>query len=229
VGRPTGHQTNVQRWEQGEKVKVLKMLGLAVIAAAALMVLVGTGTASATVLCKVAVNTTTGVCAERYPKETELAAELNNGATEPMELETEFMTIKCEASTLSGKTENEGNSTTTVKVALASVTFSKCNCTVAVLKTGIFEIHWISGTDNGTLTSSGTEITVNCSTVFGLVHCIYVTNNTDLGTLTGGSNAVMTDVASLPRVTTNALCANLANLKSKYKTTKPSSLFVASS
>jgi hypothetical protein len=226
-----GNKPNAKRWKQGDRMKYVKMLGLAAVAAAALMAFVGASTASATVLCKVAVNTTTGVCPtspanEKYPKETEIAAELNNGATEPAELETEFLTIKCEASTVSGKTENEGSSTTTVKGPISTLTFTKCNCPVTVLKPGSLEIHWISGTDNGTVTSSNAEVTVNCSTIFGTVHCIYVTNSTDLGTLTGGTTATLTANASIPRVTTNALCANLALWKAKYKVTKPDSLFV---
>jgi hypothetical protein len=46
-------------------MKHLKMLGLAALAAAALTALIGAGTASATVLCKNNLNTTT--CSEKYP------------------------------------------------------------------------------------------------------------------------------------------------------------------
>lgn len=92
------------------------------------------------------------------------------------------------------------------------------------------EIHYISGTDNGTVTWNETEFTTTCSTVFGNVHCIYVTENTDVGTLTGGTISAPAKIdiesAKIPRLTTNGLCAESANLYATYEFSTLKSLFV---
>jgi hypothetical protein len=225
----------MRRWLRRKHMKYVKMLGLAAVAAAALMAFVGASTASATVLCKNNSNTTT--CSEKYGVGTEIHAVLDAGNV--AKLTTSFKNIECTESTVAGKIENAGSSTTTVSgnitvtepepgKTVPELTFGGCNCTVAVLKAGSLEIHQIAGTDNGTLTSSNAEVTASCSTIFGTVHCIYATNATDLGTLTGGNPATL-DIESqnIPRLTTNALCDESANWDAKYEVTSPKPLFVA--
>ena len=221
-------------------MKYVKMLGLAAVAAAALMAIVGSSTASATVLC--AAEPTNGnpatkgtVCPTNfaYIAGTEIHAVLDPG-TGPAKLTTAFKNIECEESTVSGSTENEGSAAETVKGKVATLTFGKCNCEVKVLeeggkqKAGTLEVHWIPDTFNGTLTSNGAEVTANCSTIFGTVHCIYVTENTDLGTLTGGNPATMDiESANIPRLSTSGLCAETAKWDAKYEVTSPKPLYVA--
>jgi hypothetical protein len=203
-------------------MKYVKMLGIAVGVAAVLMALGGAGTASATVLCKN--NESTSSCNENYPSGTEFKSSLSTG-TKTI-LKTEFKTVECSKSTVSGKTETGGSATETVKGPLEALTFEECNCEVKVLKKGTLEIHWISGGTNGTVTETGAEVTVNCSTIFGNVHCIYVTENTDLGTLTGGNPASLDVNASIPRLTTNALCTPTATWEASYEVTAPKPLYV---
>ena len=211
-------------------MKYLKMLGLAAVAAAALMAFVGGSTASATVLCKTTPTKpqtpegTTCPPNQAYPAGTKIHA-VNEEHTV---LTTEFLNVTCTESTVEGETENEGSATETVKGPITVLTFNGCNCTVNVLKRGSLEVHWIEGTHNGTLKSSGAEVTVECSTIFGKVHCIYTTNATDLGTLTGGKTATM-DISSagIPRVTTSALCDPTSNWDAKYNITTPDELYVA--
>ena len=209
-------------------MKYVKMLGLAAIAAAALMAFVGASTASATVLCKTpGTGTPTGTTCPAswaYPAGTKITAE-NSGV---VKLDTTFKTVECNKSTLSGETSNEGSATETVTgpEAGASLTFTECNCTVNVLKPGTLETHWISGSHNGTLTGNNSEVTVSCSTIFGNVHCIYVTENDDLGELTGGAPAIFHSKATISRKPTNGLCSEESTWTATYTITSPNPLYV---
>jgi hypothetical protein len=212
-------------------MKYVKMLVLAVAAAAALAAFIGGSTASATVLCsEQGTGSPTGTTCpanRAYVAGTEIHA-VNEGISKTT---TSFMNVECEEATLSGKTQNEGSATETVKFIVEVLTFAKCNCEVKVLKAGTLEIHWIEGSHNGTVTSNDLEETWLCSTVFGSVHCIYRTTNTDLGTLTGsattGQTATMDiESAGIPRVITSSLCPDTENWDVKYKITTPDALNV---
>jgi hypothetical protein len=208
---------------QGGSMKHLKSLCLIAVAVAGLMALVGSSMASATVLCKNNLNTSS--CSERYPVGTEFKTTLVGTAT----LTTSFKNVSCEEASGNGKLETEGSGTSTPG-GIGTGTYSKCGCEVKVLKTGRIEVHHITGTDNGTVTFSGTEVTTNCSTIFGNVHCIYVTNSTDVGALESGNPAsVKINSADIPRASTNALCDETANLDATFEITAPKPLYVAAS
>lgn len=206
-------------------MKYVKMLGLAAVAAAALMAFVGGSTASATVLCKN--NTSTLACTEPYGTGTEITSHLveKTKAT----LVTAFKTVECSKSTVNGKVENAGGSAATVGGKISALTFEECNCEVKVLKNGSLEIHSIASTDNGTATGNGSEVTVQCNgTLFGNVHCIYTTENTDLGTLVGGAPAKLeVKEAEIPRLKTDSLCSEKAKWTANYEVTTPNPLYVA--
>jgi hypothetical protein len=207
-------------------MKYIKMLGLAAVAAAALMAFVGASTASATQLTDGSGNVL-GVG-------TEIKAE-NEGK---VILDPPFGAIECSVSNVAGKVTNAGGSSTTVVGEIETLTFSSCNATVTVLKKGTLEIHTtFESTDgtshqktnsdgNGTLTSSGAEVTVQ---FFG-THCIFATNNTDLGTVTGsantGGNATLDISATIPRTggSSGVFCGSTAAWTGAYKVTAPSPL-----
>jgi len=197
-------------------MKYIKMLGLAAVAAAALMAFVGAGTASATQL--------TGAGGAVLGVGTEIKAE-NEGK---VILDPPFGAIECSVSNVAGSVTNAGSSTTTVSGSIATLTFSSCNATVTVLKKGTLEIHTQSGSanNNGTLTSSGAEVTVQ----FLGTHCIFSTNNTDLGTVTGsattGGNATLDISATIPRTggSSGAFCGSTAAWTGAYKVTSPATL-----
>ena len=200
-------------------MKYVKMLGLAAVAAMALMAFVGAGTASATTL--------TGVGGSILKSGSTITA-TNEGT---VTLTTSFKNIECTHSEVSGKTTNETGTAVEGKVEV--LTFDGvCNCEVKVLKKGTLSITWISGS-NGTLKSSGAEVTASCSSIFGNVHCIYATNGTDLGTLTGSGTTKSTatmDIASadIPRLPTSGLCDESANWDAKYEVNSPDELNVTS-
>jgi hypothetical protein len=208
-------------------MKYVKMLALAAVAAAALMAFVGANSASATVLCMNNLNTTT--CGAPFGVNEEIHAVLKAGTK--AKLVTSFKTIECEESTSKGTIGNAGGKEATVSGPIESLTWGKCNCEVVkTVKGGTLEIHWIAETDNGTLTSSGAEVETTCSTIFGKVHCVYVTSNTDLGTLDGGKPAVLTVKGSKIPVDaehSNSLCPEKSEWNAEYEVTTPNPLYVS--
>lgn len=215
-------------------MKYVKMLGLAAIAAAALMAFVGASTASATVLCTVqgtgSPTGTTCPAGSGLGVGAKIHAELSTGAHATLTTHEEFKPdITCETSTVEGVVTVEGDATTTTSGDITKLTFENCGpSTVTVLKPGKLEIHWISGTHNGTLTGTEQEVTTVTPSIFGSIHCIYTTNATDLGTLTGGSPAVLTaNSQALNKLTTSSLCPSAPTWDASYKVTNHTSLFVA--
>ena len=206
-------------------MKFLKLLGLAAAAVGILTALAGAPVASATVLCKNNVNTTT--CSEKYPVGTELNSSLVTGGK--FKLKAELWTLECSESSIVGMTTNAGSATETVSGPVETLRIENCNvgCTVTVLKKGTFEIHHIAGFDNGKFTSNGMEFTTVCGTKIGNVHCIYVTSNAEIGTLTGGNPAKLVVNFSIARLATSSFCNPEAQVTAEYEFTAPKPLWVA--
>jgi hypothetical protein len=198
-------------------MKYIKMLGLAAVAAAALMAFMGAGTASAAKL--------TSPAGTQLLAGTVIKAEAEGHVT----LHPPIGSITCAKSSVEGKTTTAGggNPTTTVKGEITLLTFTECNATVTVLKKGTLEIHSLGG-GNGTLTSSGAEVTVS----FSGFHCIFSTSNTDLGTVTGSgvtkSNATLDISATIPRTggSSGVFCGSTAAWTGAYKVTQPNPLVI---
>jgi uncharacterized protein with beta-barrel porin domain len=132
------------------------------------------------------------------------------------------------------------------------LTFEECGAnTVSVAKPGTLEIHthWkvvidkpgtkeeqktepecceaVSG--RGTLTSSGAEVTILTHNILGTVHCIYVTNETDVGTLdgsknTGGKATLTVDSVPIPRAATDFGCGSTSEWTAEYTVITPAYL-----
>ena len=182
-------------------MKYLKMLGLAAIAAGALMAFTGAGTASATGLtCTQPLGTIVNC-----PSPVTIHAVNEGNITLDSAVK-----ITCEESTVHGPASTGTDpSGETPNGAIEALTFEKCGgWTVTVKNKGSLEIH----TDpmdaatslpnrNGILTSKGAEVTVEG---FGL-HCIYGTpESTEIGTVTGssttGGTAVLHITAQIKRI-----------------------------
>jgi hypothetical protein len=194
-------------------MKQARMFGLAALAAA-LMAFVVAGTASATELDNASGMVTTG---------STFALNLEGNLI----MHPPIGDFECSKSLLSGKTTNTGSASETVKANVESWTFQECNTAITVLKRGTLEIH-SSGSNNGTLTSSGMELTVN---YLGF-HCIFGTSNTDLGTITGskntGSTATFDISATIPRTggMSGFFCGSTAQWTGAYGFTSPDTLNV---
>jgi hypothetical protein len=201
-------------------MKHLKMLGLAVMAAAALMALIGAASASATVICKNNLNTEK--CSEPYPVGTKGTASLQGSAV--METLGGETLVTCTGSTVSSTLENAGSATTTVKSSLSSISFTGCSTTVSVISPGSAELHHIPGTDNGTLTTQNTKVT---TLIFG-VSCTYGTGaSRDVGTTVGGNPGSMTLNTTFPKVEGGFVCPSEVRFTGKYVATSPTNAWVA--
>jgi hypothetical protein len=213
-------------------MKYVKMLGLAAVAAAALMAFVGAGTASATVLC----NTETSPCTgTKYGVGQKIESHLKGG-TEAV-LVAGFATVKCTTSVVNGAVTAAGSSSATVVGNITTLDFTNCNCTVAALENadktfGQLEIHYTSSGD-GTLTGKNSRVTINCSGV----SCIFGTaaTGTTIGTVTGAKIATLKAEAKLPYVAgdaSNFICtagSGTGSWTANYEVTNPENLYVAAS
>ncbi|HEX5526894.1 MAG TPA: hypothetical protein VFX44_06815 [Solirubrobacterales bacterium] len=208
-------------------MKQFKILGLAVVAVAALMALAGAGTASATetTLCKVK-ETVGGLpqCAKanQYPAGTRIHAEIEANTT--IVINTPAGKVECKKSTLEAVTEQQ--TAIPLGANVAAFNLAECNGIVQTVKQGTLDIEIIDlpeWTHNGTLTLTGTEITVE---VAGL-HCVYTPG--DIGTLTGGAMATIDVLGNWPRTggRSGALCGASATVEGGLTVTSPEPLWVS--
>jgi len=200
-------------------MKYLKMLGLAAVAAMALMAF-GAGSASATVLCSESITTGCGTAGKDLASGTVIEAKLLGTAV----LKTKEGTVldECEGSKIKGKTSTTGGSGSTVKGPVEELAWGTCTKTTHTLTNGELEIHHITGTDNGTLTVVGTEVTVN--TIFG--SCVFTAS--DIGTLVGGSPAKISMVNQVVK-RLSGLCPSEVLWTAEWEVTSPKPLWVAAS
>jgi hypothetical protein len=193
--------------------------GLAVAAVmAAVFVVFGAGTASATVVCK----TKTSPCASPYLKGTLFKGVLTPGTTAVFKAG--FMTIECTEGSGSIETTTNGSATETVKGLTKTLTFGGCNAEFNVLKTGSGEIHWTSKT-SGTFTAEGLEVT---GSALG-VDCIYGGKISSGVTLNGGEKPTISINAKVPLISGGFLCANPGAMTASLSVTEPTPLYVLSS
>jgi hypothetical protein len=202
-------------------MKYVKMLGLAAMAVMALTAFLGVGSASATILCKTNIQEGCAASGWDYPAGTEIHMTLEPGSL--LILTGAFgVTSTCIESTVLGKTANTGGSTETIHGPINVLTLAGCNCTVEMIAGGELEIHWISGSTNGTLTNHGTREKFNCSGVT----CFY--GNGDLGTVTGGAEATIDFNATFEKEEGSSfLCGGTAVWEGGYAVTSPKPLYVS--
>jgi hypothetical protein len=182
-------------------MKYVKILGLLAVAAAALMAIAGT--ASATTVTSSNGTTPT------------IEAESSNG-----ELHGAFITVKCTESKVKGSVESHGSSVT-VEGLLTVLVFDKCNYPVTVEQRGKLVAHASSKTGNGVLTSSNAQIRIHTS----VGECVFTTNETTIGTLTGGAGATLDiESAAIPRTGGSFFCGSSGTWTGSYKVTSPSSI-----
>jgi len=149
-------------------MKHVKLLSLIAVAAMALMALLGVGTASATVLCKTA---TGGLeCGEGWKYSGTIKGTLASGTSAVLKTTAGSIENTCASGSAEGTASGGGPSSTVTGTASATnLSLSRCTHTVDVLKGCEGEIHYISGTNNGTATVKGCEVT----TLIAGVSCTY--------------------------------------------------------
>jgi hypothetical protein len=87
------------------------------------------------------------------------------------------------------------------------VTLCTNGWTVEVNAKGNLLLDWTSG-HNGTLRSSGATLTAVLHTIFGDITCRYSTNNTHIGTVTGGNPATLKLEGKIPFHSGGGLCGS---------------------
>jgi hypothetical protein len=176
-------------------MKYIKMLGLAAVAAMALMAFVGVGSASAVTLCE---NFQTTNCTSHVNS----GQEIDFSAEDSIKLAGPFGIVidTCTESTVKGTTSNTGvdDLTTPVAGTVTSLTFGGCTRVTTVGSGGTLSIV-ASGTEgNGTVTSKNATETIHGIPAPFPSTCAYSTGagGTDIGVLTENATAATFDIAA---------------------------------
>jgi hypothetical protein len=204
-------------------MKYLKMLGLAAVAAMVLMAVVGASTASATQLDKV----TSGGAKDTLGVGTFLGSSASVGTTLNLTDTAGNPIDTCKQGAVLSEITNAGGAGATVSGDITGLTWESCTQKTQTLALGTLEVHGIAGTDNGTVTGNGSKVTIN---VFG-VPCVYGTNNTDLGVLTGVTSStshatVDINAVILEQDPKQFLCPDTGKWVGNYTVTNPTGLYV---
>jgi hypothetical protein len=199
-----------------ESMRYLKILGLAILAATALMAFVGS--ASATMIYST--GPTTLGAGTVIVRSLEGSSILKSGTTT---LNT------CTGGKFSSEIKNAGSATAPVSEANTTFDSESCVSTVHTEKLGTLQIEHIAGTTNGTLKMSGF---VTGTTIFG-TNCLYESGTAKhVGTLVG---SLLGDATIGINTTVNeaepkkAICPDTATWQANYKVTSPTPLWVEAS
>jgi hypothetical protein len=182
-------------------MKYMKMLGLLAVAAAALMAFAGTAAADT-------ITSDTGETPTL--KATSSNATLHNGVG----------TISC-SSAVEGHVTDHGPGKH-VTGTITTLTFDPCvggSVHNATILPGILTLN-VTSTNHGTLSSSEANVTV---TMFGVL-CGYSTNNTEIGTVEGGTHAVLNIKATLTRTHGSFFCGGTGNWTGNYTVNHPTNI-----
>ena len=205
-------------------MKYLKMLGLAAVAAMAVMAFFGASSASATVLC----TTTTTPCGTGWHID-KLEASLKAGTSAKLRSTGGALEATCTKADSTVEKTVTGSSTTTAtgSVSIANLAWTECAQTTDTLEGGELEVHQISGTDNGTVTAKGFRVTV----VIGGLSCVYgAGTGIDLGKLTGGEDAILDIEAVVLKQSGSAfLCPSNSVWEGEYTITNHKAVYVETS
>lgn len=178
-------------------MKHLKLFGLLAVAAAALLAFAASATAT----------TVTDSAGGTTPTFHWLSEDSPSTSGVHMLTHNEVADIECN-STAEGKIESHGSGVT-AKGNLSALSFSSCTggWAVTVLNKGSLEFHTTSTSGHGTatLTWNGAKLRW-CFFGCNFVECVYETNNTDIGTVTGGNPATLHLSAAIPFVEGDPIC-----------------------
>ena len=190
-------------------MKYVKTFGLLAVIATALAA--SAGTATATTITSPTGTTYTG----------EFVAE----AAIPVHIHTAVTTAECTNSTIRAQIQSHGSGVT-VSGNVTTLTFSGCDAHVQVVTKGSVVIHHTSGYD-GRRTLNGASFSVSFTSLG--INCTYTTENTQIGTDTGGSPASLdVESAAIPRTGGSFFCGSSGQLTGFYNTTTPNPFLVDS-
>lgn len=136
--------------------------------------------------------------------------------------------ITCNNATLEGTISSHGSGVT-AKGPISSSTLTECNQHLVLISNGTFEYHTVTG-GASTITSTGRTYTFIATTIFGNVHCSFMTLNSHYGVMTpgspmGGTATFHTEgVIPIEPGSSDFLCGSSVEVTGRYKVTTPSSL-----
>ena len=202
--------------EEIQRGRFAGWLCLAVLAGICLLlVLPGSGVASS--LCK----STTTPCEAPYPKGTTITASLTGSSLLTDTSANPIVT--CTGGTAKGTIESIPGAEGSILGTISELTWTGCTSATTTIKPGQITIHPIAGSDNGTLTGSGTEVLIH---VFGK-ECTYGTGaGTDLGTFTGGAAPTIDINTIINKIAGGFLCPSTTRWIANYKVTEPTPIYV---
>jgi len=205
----------------------MKMLGLAAVAAAALMAFVGAGTASAKegVLC----STTSNPCNSKWAVGTGLDFSLKSGTSARVTNKANGETLDTctgTGTTVGGTLTANPDATGTATVENSTLLWKSCTFPTTTVAgfAGKYKVERIAGTSNGTVRADAeTRVTTN-TVLFG--SCVYgVKAGAHLGVITEGKGTLATfktENAELERLTgSQAVCPEKELLTAEYVLTSP--------
>jgi hypothetical protein len=155
-------------------MKYLKMLGLASVAAMALMAFFGASSASATVLC----TTDAEPCKNTGWEIKTITASLTSGKSAV--LKAAFSEVKCSNSHVHADIISSGGDE--IEGEITELSFTECTCGARTAHVTVTSKGSLNVNLAGTAKSIGTRATINCT---GLATCIFgtVAAGTDIGTV----------------------------------------------
>lgn len=193
-------------------MKRIKIEGLVILAAMALMASVAPGNASATAL---------EIEGWAEDESVTIEASLKSGTSTLLKTTGGLFANTCTESSLKGDTESPFIGTT-VTGAVDSFSFTSCTNSVTVHKAGTLHVQQISSTTNGTVSWSGAEVTVGSP--FGTLNC-KPGAGVDIGTLTGSKEG--TALLDISAVLNCGFLLPSAKWEATYVVTSPVGLGVA--
>lgn len=208
-------------------MKHLKILGMAVVAAAALMAFVGASTASADVLCT---ENNTPQCPSTKVI-TSLHATLKSGTTALLETTGGTALITCSESTISGTITNQGHGVEPEgSFTAANLTWGSCNHTADTIAGGSLKVETIEtspGVFKHTVTAKSAEVTVNILNIT----CTYGPglngNIISLGDLQQGAPATLTISTIVNKTAGGGLCPETSRWTATYQITNHTGVWVS--
>jgi len=196
-----------------------KIFGMVAAVAAIAAILLGPGSASATVLCKKNFKP----CTPTTHYTGKIHAVLSGGSFAGFYTTSSEILEICEEATFTGETTNTGAITEPVEGKITALSFGKCESGIKVLELGKFEFHYTKGTNTeGSLKFIETKLTHK--SLFG--DCVYTAGaGTTVGTFTGGTPAEIVAKATFAR-SEGVFCPADVTFEALYEITEPASLFI---
>jgi len=201
-------------------MKYIKMMGLAVVAAMAVMAMAGAGTASAN---GTACTTNTSPCTSLLANGTKLSAQLKSGTHAT--LTSSLGNVTCKKSTVGGVINNAS----TAHGEITSLTFTECTlgstaCTVKATAPP-YTVTGVASNQTLTITQkTGGNVPGALVECGSFINCTFSNSDITLG-FTGGTPAfIKAEAVSLNR--SGGFCPSTSTWHAEYEVTSPKTLFL---